>query len=535
MSVRRRSVPPSPPTATDLEATAELPVLEVAASDQAAMVDRLANTDTWTALAPVLTPEVPDDREALKQRNRLESDLKSLSASLQEFEERLALKGEHLTALEKELEQERLERAAAETRVQATQAELGEARAELQRARSEIAELQLSVKSRDDAVRSVEEQGRAVSADLEQRQRALTELQGRLTEAQQRAAAQLESLQRLEGRRSVFDATLRELDAQVASGTERITALESEVSAGAQLAGQLQSQLAASVERVRVLETEALSRTQSHDGAVLAAAERARVLEEERGAQQRRGDELQTQLASERAASAAARETHAQELADRQREHEAAVRELHGELRLRAERATAADESVRHSAETIARLEAQLREAQTRHEDAVRLQEELRGFVEAARQELADRDALIRRLETEAAHSSALLENIQHSMRRLEPQKNETSEIMPEGPMRLLIRIEGEGEVVHVLGRKTSIGRTPENDVQIDTKFISRHHAVILAGPVHTIIEDLNSTNGVLVNGRKVTRQTLKDGDNVIVGKTQFRFAVRPAAERRAG
>ena len=65
---------------------------------------------------------------------------------------------------------------------------------------------------------------------------------------------------------------------------------------------------------------------------------------------------------------------------------------------------------------------------------------------------------------------------------------------------------------MHVLGRKTSIGRTPDNDVQIEAKYISRHHAVILAGPVHTIIEDLNSTNGVLVNGRRITRHTLQDG-----------------------
>ncbi|MGH8131818.1 MAG: FHA domain-containing protein, partial [Steroidobacteraceae bacterium] len=92
---------------------------------------------------------------------------------------------------------------------------------------------------------------------------------------------------------------------------------------------------------------------------------------------------------------------------------------------------------------------------------------------------------------------------------------------------------DGEREVVHVLGRKTSIGRTPENDVQIDAKYISRRHAVILAGPAHTIIEDLNSTNGVLVNGRRVTRQTLKDGDAVVIGRTQYRFAVRRLGDKR--
>jgi general secretion pathway protein A len=84
-----------------------------------------------------------------------------------------------------------------------------------------------------------------------------------------------------------------------------------------------------------------------------------------------------------------------------------------------------------------------------------------------------------------------------------------------------------------VLSRKTSIGRTPDNDLQIDARFISRHHAVILAGPTHTIIEDLNSTNGVLVNNRRITRHTLRDGDQVAIGKTVFRFSVRSTGTER--
>jgi pSer/pThr/pTyr-binding forkhead associated (FHA) protein len=102
----------------------------------------------------------------------------------------------------------------------------------------------------------------------------------------------------------------------------------------------------------------------------------------------------------------------------------------------------------------------------------------------------------------------------------------------PDGATRLLIRSDGEREVVHVLARKTSIGRTPDNDVQIDAKYISRRHAVILAGPAHTIIEDLNSTNGVTVNGQRITRQALKDGDHVMIGRAEYRFAVRRTDKR---
>jgi pSer/pThr/pTyr-binding forkhead associated (FHA) protein len=56
---------------------------------------------------------------------------------------------------------------------------------------------------------------------------------------------------------------------------------------------------------------------------------------------------------------------------------------------------------------------------------------------------------------------------------------------------------------------------------------VSRYHAVLLAGPVHTSVEDLNSTNGVFVNGKRVSRQGLKDGDRVTLGRTHFRFTVR--------
>jgi len=105
--------------------------------------------------------------------------------------------------------------------------------------------------------------------------------------------------------------------------------------------------------------------------------------------------------------------------------------------------------------------------------------------------------------------------------------------LLPDGAARLLIyQIDGR-EVVHVLARKTSIGRTPDNDLQIDAKFVSRHHAVVLAGPSQTIVEDLNSTNGVQVNGRRVTRQVLQDGDTLAIGRQQYRFAVRKSQDKR--
>ena len=132
-----------------------------------------------------------------------------------------------------------------------------------------------------------------------------------------------------------------------------------------------------------------------------------------------------------------------------------------------------------------------------------------------------------------AATDSPADRELRAAARQFSDSMSALPEPAPDGAARLLIRSDGEREVVHVLGRKTSVGRTPDNDLQIEAKYISRHHAVILVGPVHTIIEDLNSTNGVLVNGRRITRQTLKDGDQVVIGRALYRFAVRRASDKR--
>jgi pSer/pThr/pTyr-binding forkhead associated (FHA) protein len=65
--------------------------------------------------------------------------------------------------------------------------------------------------------------------------------------------------------------------------------------------------------------------------------------------------------------------------------------------------------------------------------------------------------------------------------------------------------------------------------LHIDSQSVSRHHALLLKGTRDLIIEDLNSTNGVIVNGRKVSRLLLSDGDIVTIGEIQFRCALNPA------
>ncbi len=68
------------------------------------------------------------------------------------------------------------------------------------------------------------------------------------------------------------------------------------------------------------------------------------------------------------------------------------------------------------------------------------------------------------------------------------------------------------------------IGRTPDNDLQIDSKYISRHHAQIVTSMHTSVVEDLNSTNGIYVRAKRVRRRILNDGDVVHIGQHEIMY-----------
>ena len=87
-------------------------------------------------------------------------------------------------------------------------------------------------------------------------------------------------------------------------------------------------------------------------------------------------------------------------------------------------------------------------------------------------------------------------------------------------------------EVPLRLGR-VIIGRTPDNDVQIDSRFISRHHCQVITTLHSCVIEDLNSTNGIYVKSNRVRRHHLNDGDVVLVGKHELIYMDERAGRQR--
>jgi pSer/pThr/pTyr-binding forkhead associated (FHA) protein len=71
---------------------------------------------------------------------------------------------------------------------------------------------------------------------------------------------------------------------------------------------------------------------------------------------------------------------------------------------------------------------------------------------------------------------------------------------------------------------RTTIGRKPHNDIQIDNLAISGEHAAIVTILSDSFLEDLNSTNGTYVNGQPVKKHFLKDNDVVELGKYRLKF-----------
>ena len=71
---------------------------------------------------------------------------------------------------------------------------------------------------------------------------------------------------------------------------------------------------------------------------------------------------------------------------------------------------------------------------------------------------------------------------------------------------------------------RTTIGRRPSNDIHIDNLVVSGDHAVIVTIAGDSFLEDLNSTNGTLVNRKQTKKHVLQHDDVIEFGKYQLRF-----------
>ena len=89
-----------------------------------------------------------------------------------------------------------------------------------------------------------------------------------------------------------------------------------------------------------------------------------------------------------------------------------------------------------------------------------------------------------------------------------------------------------EGMAYDLASEETLIGRNPTTDITLLDEGISREHALILyddSAGIYTI-EDLQSTNGTKVNGKRVRSATLSHKDEIQIGHTRFQFLIESGA-----
>ncbi len=468
--------------------------------------------------------------------------------------------------------------------------QLGQARAMLSAAGARTDELQRRLAELESAARVERDQQRQNQHQAAQDRGRAAGTMGDLRQERERALGLLESLQSAESRRAILeervrdlqregedrerelarvaqalvgrDAHTRELEAELAQRASRIARLEQQVSSLAAAhstsdskqqseLGRLlaeHAELTKALESARAATLAAKTQAGGHEAALAEMRARNAELESALTVQRRRVEELEDERTSEhhvmqdwagalqtaqherstqaeRLAAAGAR---VKELEERAAEQQEAMRVLQSESGASIARARELEADLHAAEEAVHRLESEARGRSARLEELERANVHWRTLEEARRAAAESASQTPREMAREAPRE------IPRETPRPLPESEDSpaaAEPVADGATRLLIRSENGRETT--LGRRTSIGRASDNDLQIEAQFISRHHAVILTGPVHTIIEDLNSTNGVQVNGRRVTRQILKDGDIVQIAKLQYLFVLRRSGEKR--
>lgn len=98
-----------------------------------------------------------------------------------------------------------------------------------------------------------------------------------------------------------------------------------------------------------------------------------------------------------------------------------------------------------------------------------------------------------------------------------------------------LIQISGRetGQMFNLTGKTVTLGRDATCQIVLDDPHISRAHAQITCNGSDVVIKDLGSTNGIFVNGKKVTEQALLDGDKILIGtRMYFKFEFQDAVDQ---
>jgi hypothetical protein len=576
----------------DLDKTDRLPILEGVVFDQdfeddAVPMDRTAVLDRTATLAALPLAAARNVPQEFVRPSGV--DLPSLADSVRSVEERIARQNAEFESLTRAYERSKDAEQASGQRASALTADLASARIALSTHEAAMVQVLQSLAERDAQMtalktehaklvpaleastktsakleadlRTARTQAEALASKVKGGEQGATELTARLERSEsqvstahfdlasmkKQASAYLEKLRTREWRHGFDQNMFREMDAKVAAAQTGSGALAAE-------RDRFQAQ-AVGTEAQRVKESAAAETERLRLTAELAARDRSVAeLMERRGAADKRIAALleaaEHRQAEQLAESAKLRVAQAAEIATLRGEQAAQIAQLQSDAETREQEMGVLMAHLQEARRPIQVIEAEVKrlteELSAKTTVARESEEEnakLRASLERTKGALEEREFLIRRLERSESNNANVLGRIQTSIERLGVapgalNATATGAGAAAGPgadwSAELIRIDNGQPVTHVLARRTRIGRAAGCELQIDSSSVSRHHALVMVGPRETIIEDLNSTNGVLINGRKVSRQLLSDGDAITIGDIQFRYIARPVTSADA-
>jgi hypothetical protein len=370
-----------------------------------------------------------------------------------------------------------------------------------------IEELRAALAAAERRIQELNERARIGDAE---RSVALARANAESAQLREQLGGHLEALHRARAHLDGQRVDEPELHDELFRRADRIAELEREVVRQSRVIDEKLGLLAASVRRDEALEVEA----QNLRAGIARRDSQLAILEADLLARAHREDLLKARLGE----ALASIDANVPELRREIFARDEQIHSLNAELRAAHEHAQEKNDDLQVAEESIRQLENEIRDKTGKLEEASLTVEEWRAVIAESQRSILQRDSRIQQLESDIEKRIAAA---------ADTAAQTGEEIALEGPARVLIRTDGNTDYVHVLGRRTRIGRGSDNELVLDTKHVSRYHAVLLAGPVHTSIEDLNSTNGVFVNGKRVARQVLKDGDRVTVGRSHYRYSVR--------
>ena len=378
-------------------------------------------------------------------------------------------------------------------------------------------------------LRAQEQEARAnqLAAELEVRERRLQDAAREREETRRShgTAAAQQAIERgaSEQTRSALESRLAELTTEHAGARARLLSLEATLTDTQHRAEAEARANGTAAERLREMEVEIASRQGELANARLEIAGGRASLSDLTAALER----SQTMLA-EQSRLLEERESVARTMAASHAELVALIAALRGQIEELTARLAAAVEEHRAPVERVAALTKEAAESDSRLARLESMNVELRATVQRLHASLAERDAELQRATRIASTNAYALGRVQSSIDELGGGLTVTEGAPAETQASILTRIDGGQNHSFVLRARTTIGRDPDNDLSLAMASVSRHHAVLIPASRSALLQDLGSTNGVLVNKRRVRCARLEHGDVITLGEAQFRYAVAP-------